>query len=81
MIADHTTGVEAFEGPLEGRRQHAGRLEPRVERVLHAHSGLIFLRHATNRYYAALAAIAEDKAPGKVPGPRSSRPSSRSVAP
>ena len=39
MIADHTTGVEAFEGPLEGRRQHAGRLDPRVERVLHAHSG------------------------------------------
>jgi len=29
--------------------------------------GLIFLRHATNRFYAAKAAIAADKAAGKMP--------------
>jgi len=29
--------------------------------------GLIFLRHATNRYYAALAAIEEDKAASRMP--------------
>ena len=29
--------------------------------------GLIFLRHATNRYYAALAEIEDDKASGKMP--------------
>ena len=29
--------------------------------------GLIFLRHATNRYYAALAAIEQDQADGKMP--------------
>lgn len=29
--------------------------------------GLIFLRHATNRYYAALAAIEQDKAEGRMP--------------
>ena len=29
--------------------------------------GLIFLRHATNRYYSALAAIEEDKGRGEDP--------------
>ena len=29
--------------------------------------GLIFLRHATNRYYAVVAAIEEDKAADRMP--------------
>ena len=68
MIADHLTGIKEFETDLW-----------RVADNLRANSnlasneyfmpilGLIFLRHATNRYYAALAAIEEDKAAGKMP--------------
>ena len=68
MIADHLTGIEYFEADLW-----------RVADNLRANSnlasneyfmpilGLIFLRHATNRYYAALAAIEEDQAAGKMP--------------
>ena len=40
MIADHLTGIAQLRGgPLEGRGWPAGQFEPRVERVLHAHSG------------------------------------------
>ena len=68
MIADHLTGIEKFEADLW-----------RVADNLRANSnlasneyfmpilGLIFLRHATNRYYAALAEIEGDKAAGKMP--------------
>ena len=68
MIADHLTGIKEFEADLW-----------RVADNLRANSnlasneyfmpilGLIFLRHATNRYYAALEAIEEDKAAGKMP--------------
>ena len=68
MIADHLTGIEKFEADLW-----------RVADNLRANSnlasneyfmpilGLIFLRHATNRYYAALAEIEGDKASGKIP--------------
>ena len=68
MIADHLTGIKEFETDLW-----------RVADNLRANSnlasneyfmpilGLIFLRHATNRYYAALEAIKEDKAAGKMP--------------
>ena len=68
MIADHLTGIEKFEADLW-----------RVADNLRANSnlasneyfmpilGLIFLRHATNRYYAALSEIEEDKASGKMP--------------
>ena len=68
MIADHLTGIKEFEADLW-----------RVADNLRANSnlasneyfmpilGLIFLRHATNRYYAALEAIKEDKAAGKMP--------------
>lgn len=68
MIADHLTGIEQFEAGLW-----------KVADSLRANSnlasneyfmpilGLIFLRHATNRYYAALAAIEADKAAGKMP--------------
>ena len=68
MIADHLTGIEKFEADLW-----------RVADSLRANSnlasneyfmpilGLIFLRHATNRYYAASAAIEEDIAEGRMP--------------
>ena len=68
MIADHLTGIEKFEAGLW-----------KVADTLRANSnlasneyfmpilGLIFLRHATNRYYAALAEIDEDKNSGKMP--------------
>ena len=68
MIADHLTGIEKFEADLW-----------RVADNLRANSnlasneyfmpilGLIFLRHATNRYYAASAAIEEDIAEGRMP--------------
>ena len=68
MIADHLTGIKEFEAGLW-----------KVADTLRANSnlasneyfmpilGLIFLRHATNRYYAALAEIEEDRASGKMP--------------
>ena len=68
MVADHLTGIEKFEADLW-----------KVADTLRANSnlasneyfmpilGMIFLRHATNRYYAALAEIEEDKASGKMP--------------
>ena len=68
MIADHLTGIEKFEADLW-----------RVADNLRANSnlasneyfmpilGLIFLRHSTNRYYAALEEIEEDKASGEMP--------------
>ena len=68
MIANHLTDIEKFEADLW-----------KVADNLRANSnfasneyfmpilGLIFLRHATNRYYAALAAIEEDKASGTMP--------------
>ena len=68
MIADHLTGIEQFEADLW-----------RVADNLRANSnlasneyflpilGLIFLRHATNRYYEALAAIKKDQAAGRIP--------------
>ena len=68
MIADHMAGIERFEAGLW-----------KVADTLRANSnlasneyfmpilGLIFLRHATNRYYAALAAIEKDKAAGEMP--------------
>ena len=68
MIADHLTGIEKFEADLW-----------RVADNLRANSnlasneyfmpilGLIFLRHATNRYHAASEAIKEDIAEGRMP--------------
>ena len=68
MTTDHMTGIEKFEADLW-----------RVADNLRANSnlasneyfmpilGLIFLRHATNRYYAASAAIEEDIAEGSMP--------------
>ncbi len=67
MVTDHLTGIEKFEADLW-----------KVADELRANSnlasneyfmpilGLIFLRHATNRYYEALVAIEEDKAAGRM---------------
>jgi type I restriction enzyme M protein len=68
MIADHLKGLEKFEAELW-----------KVADDLRANSnlasneyfmpvmGLIFLRHATNRFYEAQAAIEADKAAGRMP--------------
>lgn len=68
MIADHLQGLEKFESGLW-----------KIADTLRANSnlasneyfmpimGLIFLRHATNRFYEAKAAIDADKAAGKMP--------------
>ena len=67
MIADHLTGIEEFETDLW-----------KLADTLRANSnlasneyfmpilGLIFLRHATNRYYAARKEIEKDKTSGKM---------------
>ena len=68
MIADHMTGIEQFEADLWKVADHL-----RANSNLASNEyfmpilGLIFLRHATNRYYEALAAIEENKASGKMP--------------
>ncbi|MEM5387872.1 class I SAM-dependent DNA methyltransferase [Paraburkholderia phymatum] len=68
MIADHMTGIEEFEAGLW-----------KIANDLRANSnlasneyflpimGLLFLRQATNRYYAALEAIEADKKAGRMP--------------
>ena len=68
MIADHLTSIEQVEADLW-----------KVADTLRANSnlasneyfmpilGLIFLRHATNRYYVALKAIEADRAAGRMP--------------
>ena len=68
LTSDHLTGIDRLEADLW-----------KVADTLRANSnlasneyfmpvlGLIFLRHATNRYYAALAAIEQAKAAGKMP--------------
>ena len=68
MIADHLTGIEQFEADLwkvaDNLRANSNLASNEYFMPI---LGLIFLRHATNRYYAALAAIEEDKAEGKMP--------------
>ena len=69
MIADHLTGIEKFEADLwkvaDNLRANSNLASNEYFMPI---LGLIFLRHATNRYYAALAEIEEDKASGKMPG-------------
>ena len=68
MIADHLIGIEQFEADL-------WRVADNLRANSHLASneyfmpilGLIFLRHATNRYYEALAAITQDMAAGRMP--------------
>ena len=68
MTADHLIGIEQFEADLWNV---ADNLRANSNLVSNEYFmpilGLIFLRHATNRYYAAMSAIEEDKATGKMP--------------
>ena len=68
MIADHLTGIAQFEADLwkvaDGLRANSNLASNEYFMPI---LGLIFLRHATNRYYAALEAIEADKASGGMP--------------
>ena len=68
MIADHLTGIEKFEADLwkvaDNLRANSNLASNEYFMPI---LGLIFLRHATNRYYAALAEIEDDKLSGKMP--------------
>ena len=68
MIADHLTGIKHFEADLW---KVADNLRANSNLASNEYFlpilGLIFLRHATNRYYQAMAAIEQDKAAGRMP--------------
>ncbi len=68
MIADHLTEIEQFGADLwkmaDDLRANSGLASNEYFMPI---MGLLFLRQATNRYYAALAAIEADKAAGKMP--------------
>jgi len=68
MIADHFGDVEQFGSDLwklaDDLRANSGLASNEYFMPI---MGLLFLRQATNRYYAALATIEADKAAGKIP--------------
>ena len=68
MIADHLTGIEQFEADLwkvaDNLRANSNLASNEYFMPI---LGLIFLRHATTRYYEAAAAIEEDMAAGRMP--------------
>ena len=68
MTADHLQGIERFEADLW---KVADNLRANSNLAFNEYFmpvlGLIFLRQATNRYYAALASIEADRAAGKMP--------------
>ena len=68
MIADHLTGIEQFEADLwkvaDNLRANSNLASNEYFMPI---LGLLFLRHATNRYYEALAKIEEDRAAGRMP--------------
>ena len=68
MTADHLIGIERFEADLwkvaDNLRANSNLASNEYFMPI---LGLIFLPHATNRYYAARAAIEEDKAAGRMP--------------
>ena len=68
MIVDQLTGIEQFEADLwkvaDNLRANSNLASNEYFMPI---LGLIFLRHATNRYCEAMAAIKEDKAVGKMP--------------
>ena len=68
MISDHLTNIADFESDLwkiaDNLRANSNLASNEYFMPI---LGLIFLRHATNRYSTALAAIEEDKATGKMP--------------
>lgn len=68
MIADHFTGLEKFESGLwkiaDNLRANSNLASNEYFMPI---MGLIFLRHATNRFYEAQAAIEADKKAGRMP--------------
>ena len=68
MTADHLIGIEQFEADLW---KAADTLRANSSLASNEYFmpilGLIFLRHATNRYYEAMTAIEEDRAAGRMP--------------
>ena len=68
MIADHPASIEKFEADLwkiaDDLRANSGLASNEYFMPI---LGLIFLRHATNRFYEAKAAIDGDKAAGRMP--------------
>lgn len=68
MIADHLTDINRFDADLwkiaDDLRANSGLASNEYFMPI---MGLLFLRQATNRYYAALAEIQADKASGKMP--------------
>jgi type I restriction enzyme M protein len=68
MTADHLQGIEKFEAGLwkiaDNLRANSNLASNEYFMPI---MGLIFLRHATNRFYEAKAAIEADKAAGKMP--------------
>ncbi len=68
MIADHLIGIEQFETDLwkvaDNLRANSNLASNEYFMPI---LGLIFLRHATNRYYEAMASIKEDSAAGRMP--------------
>ena len=68
MIADHLIGIEEFEADLwkvaDNLRANSNLASNEYFMPI---LGLIFLRHATNRYYEAVAAIEKDTAAGRMP--------------
>ena len=68
MIADHFDGLAEFEA---GLWQAADNLRANSNLASNEYFmpilGLIFLRHATNRYYAVVEAIKADQAAGRMP--------------
>jgi type I restriction enzyme M protein len=68
MAADHLAGIEKFEADLwkiaDDLRANSGLASNEYFMPI---LGLIFLRHATNRFYEAQAAIDADKATGRMP--------------
>ena len=69
MTADHLIGIDQFEADLwkvaDNLRANSNLASNEYFMPI---LGLIFLRHATNRYYAAMSAVEEDKAAGRMPG-------------
>ncbi|MBF0268801.1 MAG: SAM-dependent DNA methyltransferase [Alphaproteobacteria bacterium] len=68
MTADHMKDIEKFEADLwkiaDDLRANSGLASNEYFMPI---MGLIFLRHATNRFYEAQAAIKEDQAAGRMP--------------
>ena len=68
MIADHLKGIEELEADLwkvaDNLRANSNLASNEYFMPI---LGLIFLRHATNRYYSALEAIEADRAAGTMP--------------